>query len=415
MATAAMGPAGKLRASNLRITLVVALLALSVLLNYVDRGAIGVAAPLMKQELGLSATGFGFAVSAFFWVYAPLCLVVGWLCDRFCVYRMFAAGVALWAVATALTGFVQGIGVLIALRLILGLGESIAFPGSSKIFAAEVPAAHRGSANAAVAAALAFGPAVGTLAGGMILLEAGWRPIFWIFGGVTLLWLLPWHLVSAPLRTQNVAGPVTAPVPLSKIMDQKAVWLMGVGHFATNYGFYFLLTWLPLFLVKTRGYSIADMTVLTSLGFATQGVVALVMGRVSDHWVSGGADEGKVRRRLMVVGQSLASVALACVYFTDGPYQLGAVLMLAGIASGLTSTNLFAIGQIFAGPRAAGGWIGVQNAIGNGAGIIGPILTGLMVDHLGGYGYAFAITAAVPALGALWWARVIPKIEQVID
>ena len=411
MATAAAGPAGTARASNARITAVVALLALSVLLNYVDRGAIGVAAPLMKQELGLSATGFGTAVSAFFWVYAPLCLVVGWLCDRFCVYRMFAAGVALWAVATALTGFVQGIGLLIALRLILGLGESIAFPGSSKIFAAEVPAAHRGSANAA----LAFGPAVGTLVGGMILLEAGWRPIFWIFGGVTLLWLLPWHFVSAPLRTHNVAVPVTEPVPLAQIMDQKAVWLMGIGHFATNYGFYFLLTWLPLFLVKTRGYSIGDMTVLTTLGFATQGVVALVMGRVSDHWVGGGADEGAVRRRLMVVGQALASVALACVYFTDGPYQLGAVLMLAGIASGLTSTNLFAIGQIFAGPRAAGGWIGVQNAIGNCAGIIGPIATGLMIDHLGGYGWAFALTAAVPALGALWWAAVVPKIEQVID
>ena len=415
MAITVTAPAGSARASNKRITAVVALLALSVLLNYVDRGAIGVAAPLMKQELGLSATGFGTAVSAFFWVYAPLCLVVGWLCDRFCVYRMFAAGVALWAVATALTGFVNGIVLLIALRLILGLGESIAFPGSSKIFAAEVPAAHRGSANAAVAAALAFGPAVGTLFGGMILLEGGWRPIFWIFGGVTLLWLLPWHLVSAPLRTHNVAVPVTEPVPLSQILDQKAVWLMGIGHFATNYGFYFLLTWLPLFLVKTRGYSIGDMTMLTTLGFATQGVVALVMGRVSDRWVSGGADEGRVRRRLMVVGQALASMALASVYFTSGPYQLGAVLMLAGTASGLTSTNLFAIGQIFAGPRAAGGWIGVQNAIGNGAGIIGPVATGLMIDHLGGYGWAFALTAAVPALGALWWARVIPKIEQVID
>ena len=415
MATVAATPAGTVRASNARIIAVVALIGLSVLLNYVDRGAIGIAAPLMKQELGLSATGFGTAVSAFFWVYAPLCLVVGWLCDRFCVYRMFAAGVALWAVATLLTGFVSGLAVLIGLRLLLGLGESIAFPGSSKIFAAEVPAAHRGSANSVVAAALAFGPAVGTLAGGIILLEAGWRPIFWIFGAITLLWLLPWHLVSAPLRTQSVAVPVTEPVPLSQIMDQKAVWLLGIGHFATNYGFYFLLTWLPLFLVKTRGYSIGEMTSLTTLGFATQGVVALAMGRMSDHWVGGGADEDRVRRGLMVTGLALCSFALGIVYFADGPYQLGAVLMIFGTGSGLTSTNLFAIGQIFAGPRAAGGWIGVQNAIGNVAGIVGPVLTGLMVDYLGGYGWAFAITAAVPALGALWWALVIPKIEQVID
>ncbi|WP_296679698.1 MFS transporter, partial [Novosphingobium sp.] len=82
------------RVSASRLNALVFLIALSVLLNYVDRGAIGIAAPLMKAELNLSATGFGTAVSAFFWVYAPLCLVVGWLCDRFCVYRLFAAGIA---------------------------------------------------------------------------------------------------------------------------------------------------------------------------------------------------------------------------------------------------------------------------------------------------------------------------------
>ncbi|MFM5884836.1 MAG: MFS transporter [Novosphingobium sp.] len=403
------------RVSNARIAAAVGLLGLSVLLNYVDRGAIGVAAPLMKQELNLSATGFGFAVSAFFWVYAPLCLVVGWLCDRFCVYRLFAIGVALWAVATLLTGFVGGLASLIALRLVLGLGESIAFPGSSKIFAAEVPAAHRGSANAVVAAALAFGPAVGTLAGGTILAAWGWRPIFWIFGAITLLWLLPWQAVAAPLRGASLRQATVDPYPLARIAAHRSVWLMGVGHFATNYGFYFLLTWLPLFLVKTQGYSIAQMTALTTLGFAVQGIVALVMGRVSDRWVAGGMDEGQMRRNLMVAGQAIAAAALAMVYFTHSAAQLGAVLVIAGIASGLTSTNLFAIGQIFAGPRAAGGWIGLQNAIGNCAGIVGPIATGLIVDYLGGYGYAFALTAAVPALGALWWWKVIPPIRQVCD
>ena len=242
MATVADGP----RASGTRLAWVVGLLGLSVLLNYVDRGAIGVAAPLMKQDLGLSDTGFGTAVSAFFWVYAPLCALVGWLCDRFCVYRMFALGIALWALATLLTGWVGGIVSLIVLRLVLGLGESIAFPGSSKIFAAEVPAAHRGTANAVVAAALAFGPAVGTLTGGLILQAAGWRPIFWIFGAITLLWLVPWQVTSAPLRARTVATPVTAPVNFAALLKVPALWQMGAAHFMSNYGFYFLLTWLPL-------------------------------------------------------------------------------------------------------------------------------------------------------------------------
>src|SRR3954451_1634751 len=111
------------------------LLGAAVFLNYVDRGAIAVAAPLMKGELGLSATGFGIAVSAFFWVYAPVQLVIGWLCDRFSVYKLMAGGIVLWAASTFLIGFAGGFTSLLVLRIMLGVGESIAFPGSSKIIA----------------------------------------------------------------------------------------------------------------------------------------------------------------------------------------------------------------------------------------------------------------------------------------
>ena len=123
----------------------VILLGAAVFLNYVDRGAIAVAAPLMKGELGLSATEFGTAVSAFFWIYAPVQLVVGWLCDRFSVYRLMAWGVILWAASTLLMGFVGGFVSLLVLRVMLGVGESIVFPGSGKIIARHVPPEGRGS------------------------------------------------------------------------------------------------------------------------------------------------------------------------------------------------------------------------------------------------------------------------------
>ena len=401
------------RHSNARLTWIVVLIALSVLLNYVDRGAIGVAAPLMKDELQLSATGFGIAVSAFFWVYAPACLLVGWLCDRFCVYRVFAIGVALWAISTALTGFVGGLASLVLLRLFLGLGESIAFPGSSKIFAAEIPAPRRGIANASVSAAIAFGPAVGVLAGGAILGEWGWRPVFWIFGLGTLLWLLPWQVASVPLRAQSVAAPPAARVPLPRLLRIGVLWKMGTVHFLSNYGFYFLLAWLPLYLVKTEGYSIAQMTALTTLSFTTQGVVALAAGWLSDRMVARGAAEGELRRRLMILGHVATAVAIAGIGVADGFPALAVWLALAGVGTGLIATNLFAIGQIFAGPRAAGSWIGAQNALGNVSGIVGPIVTGLIVDHLGGYTYAFASAAALAALGALLWWKYVPDIRPV--
>ncbi|WP_435416725.1 MFS transporter [Parerythrobacter aurantius] len=405
--------AGRAPVSSTRLFWVVILLALSVLLNYVDRGAIGVAAPLMIDELGFTATEFGTAVSAFFWVYAPLCLFVGWLCDRFCVYRMFAAGIALWALATLLTGFVNGLVLLIVLRLLLGLGESIAFPGSSKIFAAEVPAHRRGSANALVGAALAFGPAVGVLTGGVILEAMGWRPIFWIFGLVTLLWLVPWHFASKPLRSDSVTAPVVDPVPMKRLFAIPTLWLMGAAHFMSNYGFYFLLAWLPLYLTKTLGYSIAEMTLLTTLSFTSQGIAALVAGRLSDMAVVRGADEARVRRLSMIGGQAILGIAIAGIWYANDAWTLGAWLVVAGIGTGCVSVNLFAVAQIFAGPRAAGGWVGIQNAIGNASGIVGPLVTGIIVDQMGSYGLAFALAAGCAAVGALWWWLVIPPIRQI--
>ena len=396
-----------------RIGWMVGLIGLSVLLNYVDRGAIGVAAPLMKSEMGLSATAFGFAVSAFFWVYAPVNLAMGWLCDRYCVYRVFAAGVAIWALSTFMTGWVAGVGSLIALRLCLGLGEAIAFPGSSKIFAAEVAPGKRGMANAVVAAALAFGPAVGTLAGGTILGIAGWRPIFWIFGAVTLLWLVPWLLVSQSFRRTRNSLPPAPAVPLGRLIRMPALWLMGAAHFMSNYSFYFLLTWLPLYLTDTRGFAIPQMTAMASAGFVAQGIAALVGGRLSDALVARGHDEARLRRATMIVSHLALGIAIMGVFLAQTAAAITGWLIVAGLVTGQISINIFAVAQIFGGPRSSGGWVGVQNTIGNTSGIVGPILTGLIVDRLGGYGWAFAAASGIALLGALWWAVLVPPIHEI--
>src|SRR3982751_7011974 len=158
----------------------VLLLGAAVFLNYVDRGAIGIAAPLMKSELGLSEEAYGLVFSAFFWIYAPVQFFAGWLCDRFSVYKLMAAGILLWAASTLLMGLAGGFASLLVLRIMLGVGESISFPGSSKIIARHIPAERRGMANAAVAAGIAWGPAVGTLAGGLIVASLGWRAMVFV-------------------------------------------------------------------------------------------------------------------------------------------------------------------------------------------------------------------------------------------
>jgi len=389
----------------------VILLGAAVFLNYVDRGAIGIAAPLMKSELGLSEEAYGVAFSAFFWIYAPVQLFAGWLCDRFSVYKLMAGGILLWAASTLLMGFAGGFTSLVVLRTMLGVGESISFPGSSKIIARHIPAERRGAANAAVAAGIAIGPAVGTLAGGLILAEWGWRAIFFLFGFVTLIWLLPWRQVVRTLPTSghHDAG---ASIPVGALLSKWPLWSMSIVHALGNYCFYFLLAWLPLFLTKARGFSITEMTMLATLGYAVQGVCAFAFGHFSDWWTRSGRSEAACRRWMMVASQLLAAAAILGLAFAHSAFSIGVLLCLAGAASASLSLNLYAVAQMFAGPRASGTWVGVQNAIGNLSGIFGPIITGIVVQRAG-YNSAFILTAAVAAVGAAWWAFGVPRIEQV--
>jgi len=397
-------------ATNVSRALVI-LLGAAVFLNYVDRGAIAVAAPLMKGELGLSATEFGTAVSAFFWIYAPVQLVTGWLCDRFSVYRLMALGVVVWAASTLLMGFIGGFASLLVLRVLLGVGESIVFPGSGKIIARHVPPEGRGLANAWCAAGIALGPAIGTLAGGMIVANYGWRAMFVAFGLATLVWLVPWQKIVAalPAAHDDVREPT---VPVGKLLEKWELWAMGIGHAAGNYGFYFLLAWLPLFLVQQRGLSIEQMTLLASLGYAVQAVAAWSLGAISDRWTRSGRSEAVIRRWMLAVGQLAIAACILGIAVTQNIFGLALLLCLAGICSASLSLNLYSVAQMFAGPRATGTWIGIQNAVGNISGILGPIASGILIDRAG-YGSAFALAAAVAFFGGIWWIIGIPRIAQI--
>lgn len=388
----------------------VLLLGASIVLNYVDRGAIGVAAPLMKTDLRMTATAFGLAVSAFFWIYAPVQLVLGWLCDRFSVYRLLALGTILWSVSTLLMGFVGGFLSLFALRLMLGVGESIAFPGSSKIICRHVPPERRGLANAVVAAALALGPAVGTLVGGVILASFGWRVMFVVFGLVSALWLLPWQRVVRTLPMESTANE--APFPVRRLVGRWSLWAMGIGHAFSNYGFYFVLAWLPLYLVQQRGLTIIQMTMLATLGYAVQAVCAIAWGTLSDHWAKSGRSEPAIRRVMMAVAQVVLGASLIGIFVARDIPTIAVLLCVVGACCASLSLNLYAVAQIFAGPRASGTWVGIQNAVGNSSGILQPVISGIIIDRAG-YGGAFVLAGVVSALGGLWWTFGVPRIEQV--
>ena len=158
------------------------LLSAALFINYVDRGNLSTAAPLIQDELHLSATQLGFLLSAFYYSYVLAMAPVGWLAERFGAHRVLGAGVAIWAVSTFLTGFAGGFVSLLLLRLMLGLGESAGFPCSSKLVAVAVEPARIGMANGMMAFGYLVGPALGTVVGGVLMSYVGWRPVFVLFG-----------------------------------------------------------------------------------------------------------------------------------------------------------------------------------------------------------------------------------------
>ena len=408
MATQA-GTSGAIRTGATGIVL---LLGLAILLNYIDRGAIAIASPQLKPELGLSNTAYGYAVSAFFWTYVPIQLFIGWACDRWCVYRLIAAGIALWAVSTLAMGLVGGLTSLILFRLLLGVGESITFPGASKVIARHVAPANRGLANSVVAAGIALGPVVGTFAGGLLVAAYGWRTMFVLFAAVTLLWIVPWLMTARKLPS---FAPATRepPVPIRTVARSRAVWAMGIGHFGATYPLYFIIVWLPLYLTTQRGLSITAMTYLATLGFVAQAASAVAQGWWSDRMVRAGRDEAAIRRALMIGGNLVMAGAVVALVGARDTTVIALLLILFGAAAATGGVNLYAIAQMFAGPRASGSFIGIQNGVGNVPGIVMPIVTGLIIDWTGVYDNAFWLTAAVCVAAALWWALGVPAIRPI--
>ena len=387
------------------------LLALCTVINYADRGNFSIVAPYLKQEEGLSAAQLGFLLSAFFWSYTMMQFVVGWLMDRFHASWLLAAGFLLWSVATSATGLAGGFVALFLARLLLGVGESVMVPGSSKILAANLPEHYRGFANGVLMSALRVGNAVGTLGAGILIAHYNWRSVFLVMGLLSLLWLPPW-IKWMPRSSPQSSDPRSKGPGVFEIMSQRSFWGGVLGHFSFDYLLYFMITWLPGYLVLGRHLSLGKTTAIATTYYAVDALAAIVTGAVSDHWIRSGYSVTLVRKTIMGSGYAIAVIAMAGCAFA-GPRTYFAWLMLAALGSGVAGSAILAFPQSLAGPEAAGKWTGLQNGFANFAGIIGPTLTGFAVDRTGNFLIAFVITGAVLLIGAFGWVLITGKLEPV--
>lgn len=412
-------PNRSLERTKLSFTLsrILALLVISVFINYIDRGNLSIAAPLLKDELGLSASQLGILLSSFFWTYASFQLVSGWLVDRFDVGWVMAGGFFLWSMATAATGWMHGFVLLLVVRLVLGVGESVAYPSYSKILARYFPEEKRGLANSLIVAGNTCGPGFGMFLGGMLMARYGWRSFFVVLGLGSLLWLAPWFRWmphGGEPKTEGLKPDPPALTPgISEILSQRSAWGTGAGLFCINYLSYFLITWLPFYLVRERHFSMDKMARVAGVSYLSAAVASTLCGWLSDRWIAAGATPTRVRKTFMGAGMSCAGIFLVgCV--VAGPLLSIAMLILAAASFGAASSNLWSITQTLAGPRAAGRWTGLQNFCGNLAGVIAPALSGFVVDRTGEFFWPFMITAGVAGLGTVCWVFFVGSVTPVV-
>ncbi len=391
-------------------TRLIVMVALAMFISYVDRGNLATAAPLIQAELNLSPEQLGALLSAFFLTYVIAMIPAGWLAERYGAHRVMAGGFLIWSVATLGSGLVDSFAALFLLRLLLGLGESVSFPSMAKLIASGVPAARLGIANGTVAFGYLIGPAVGTLAGGWLMTELGWRPVFLIFGAMSLLWLLPWRRVvvlEPRLEQGDIAGP-----GFRQILRQRSLWGTSLGLFSMNYAYYLILTWLPMYLVNVRGFSIPKMAAVAAGAYLLNAFGALASGWVTDRWINAGHSASATYKSILgayhVLG-ILCMIGIAALPETASIVCLFFFQLIVGISS----PGAFLVSQTLAGPTASARWVGVQNMCGNVAGFLAPIATGLIIGATGSYDRAFMLAAAINVLGLVGWIFMLPKIEAI--
>ena len=387
------------------------LLALSVLINYIDRSNLSIAAELIKHEIHLSDLQLGALLSAFFWVYAFMQIPAGWLVDRFDVKWVFAAGFLLWSASTAITSFLHGFAALLIIRVILGLGESVAFPSCGKVLGSHFTESRRGFANSMIMVGLALGPALGMWVGGRAVGSFGWRPFFLVLGLAGFLWLPLWA-VCMPRRTDAPSRAHGRTAGVLDILRQRSAWGTCVGQASINYFLYFLVTWLPSYLQRGRHLSLHDVANAGGLLFLASAICSAATGKLSDYWIRAGASPTLVRKGLMLFGHIGIGICLAITVPASGRF-FTAMLVLTGACLGITVCNSWAISQMLAGPRMVGRWVGVQNFIGNLGGAVAPVLTGFLLGRTGSYYWAFVITAVVAWIGGLSWWFVVGPLNEV--
>ncbi len=273
---------------------VIGLLSVGMIIAYASRSNLSVALVTKDfiRSFQLSDTDRGLLNSAFFWAYAALQIPAGWVVDRYGVKWPYAFSFLFWCLASAGTAFAGTVGQLIALRILLGIGESVVAPASYRWIRMNFAERQRGLAVGLYMTGTKIGPAIGTPLAAWLILHHDWRAMFVMVGLGGLLWLVPWMLLvkDAPRGVMPAAGtPAAKTVSFARVMASPVTWGTVIATFSYMYFVYFCMTWMPAYFMERRHLSLSQMGLYTFFSFGGMAIVAAVAGWAADLAITGAA------------------------------------------------------------------------------------------------------------------------------
>lgn len=387
---------------NVRRWAVVVLLFFGMVISYMDRGAMSIAAVPMMREFGFSSAQMGLLMSMFFWTYATFQIPAGHLIDRFGIRMIYAAGFLLWCVATASMGLARGFGELAILRLLLGLGEAISPLASMAFIKQNFKESEQGLPTSIYVAGLTLGPAIGALGGASLLDAFGWRYMFVVTGLVGCFWLFPWLMLAPSRKTREVvhaSAPVATP-SLKGFLRTPVAWGLAGSVFFYSYYWYFFLTWIPTYLVLKHGMPNMKMGMIIAAPLAGMAAVNLCSGTIADLVIRRTGNAILVRKSFVCVGFLLASALIPLAWVEQGGPVLPSLLAsLMGV--GIGAGNYWALSQGVVESELIGRALGFQNMIAQIAGAAAPLATGLLLGPEQDFRTAILVAGGCPTISVL--------------
>ena len=409
--------------------------------NYADRATLSIAGPAAAKQLGMGAVAMGYVFSAFGWAYVLGQIPGGVLLDRFGSKRVYAMSILLWSLVTGLQGCAGwlnapgAVASLFALRLVLGLAESPAFPGNSRIVAAWFPARERGTAAAIFNASQYFATVVFAPLTGWLTDSYGWPSVFFVMGGLGLALAALWNLAIYNPREHPLANAgeldyiqrggalidIDRPAAPSSGVNWSRAWQMVsnrmlLGIFLAQYCIttltYFFLTWFPVYLIRQRHMSSLKAGLAASLP-ALCGFFGGVLGGIFSDALLRRGYSLSVARKLPIVGGMLLSVSMIICNYVDVSWLIVLIMSISFFGKGVGSLG-WAVVSDTAPKSVAGLCGGVFNMFGNTAAVTTPIVIGYIVDVTKSFNGALVFVAAHAVGAILCYLLVAGEIKRVV-